>query len=112
MHILTVGFSLLLIGIQVNGFNFGVRTSGFLNDFKSIFQKNIAGAVVSAGLFTTFIPYPGQYSIALAADETQQLAVAKKKGMNSLDGETARIFQKAVRLFIMLSLLGYYDFVY
>lgn len=100
MHILTVAFSLLLINIQVNGFNFGVRTNGFLNNFKSLFRKNIAGAVVSAGLFTTFIPYPGSIAVA---DDTQQVAVAKKKGLISIDGEVARIFQKAVSLFITLS---------
>mmetsp|Transcript_7771 Transcript_7771/g.7845 ORF Transcript_7771/g.7845 Transcript_7771/m.7845 type:complete len:376 (+) Transcript_7771:151-1278(+) len=108
MHILTVAFSLLLIDIQVNGFNFGVRTNGFLNNFKSIFQKNIAGAVVSAGVLTTIIPHPGALADDRYAAESLQKVFndvqtplpaipAKKKGLIAVDGEIARIFQKALQ---------------
>jgi hypothetical protein len=118
MHILSVAFSLLLIDIQVNGFNFGVRTNGFSNNFKSIFQNNIAGAVVSAGLFTTCIPYPGALADDRYAAESLQKVFndvqvplpaipAKKKGLISVDGETARIFQKAVSFFCFIVILSF-----
>ena len=97
-HILCFVISSGIVGLQVIGLNTGPGGPGFKYSlrFEDI-RKNLAVFAVTGGLLSSVIPFPAQLSIAVAADEVI-LKAEKKKGLIVLsDGETARIFRKALQ---------------
>lgn len=96
-HILCLVISSGIVGLQVSGLNTGSGGSGFMGSVRyGSIKKKIATVVVSVGLLSTMNPI-AQLSVAVADDEVIA-KTEKKKGLTVLsDGETARIFRKALQ---------------
>ena len=96
-HILCLVISSGIVGLQVSGLNTGSGGSGFMSSVRyGSIKKKFATIFISVGILSTMIPL-AQLSVAVADDEVIA-KTEKKKGLIVLsDGETARIFRKALQ---------------